>query len=256
MANAIDLKNITVKEAMPISYERNPKTEVTIEGELQYGLYIFRPKNPSKNDKYKVNPYFELQVSDAHILAPDKSDPYTVAINNRIKKSKDKDGNPTRVYTFSRDAHERRVDPKTGKKYFSRLENYAQFIPDGIIWVVNPETKTAKKADANLLKELYAHGPVNGTKVRVVMGLGKTDSGMIYQKIVAIMFIGDPEIFKPQPAFLEAMGLTMEEEEPAEEPAEEIPAEGVPEVKAPAETPAEAPAEEDVEDDVFGDEDF
>ena len=252
MATTIDLKNITVKEAMPLSFEKNPKTEVTIEGELQYGLYIFRPKNPSKNDKYKVNPYFELQVSDAHILAPDKSDPYTVAINNRIKKSKDKDGNPTRVYTFSRDAHERRVDPKTGKKYFSRLENYAQFIPDGIIWVINPETKTARKADANLLNELYAHGPVNGTKVRVVMGLGKTDSGVIYQRIVAIMFLGDPEIFKPQPAFLEAMGLTMEEEEPAEEVPEE------PEMKAPApaEVPAEAPAEDDVEDDVFGDEDF
>lgn len=251
----INLKDITVKEAMPISYEKNPKTEVTIEGELQYGLYIFRPKNPSKNDKYKVNPYFELQVSDAHILAPDKSDPYTVAINNRIKKAKDKDGNPTRVYTFSRDARERRVDPKTGKKYFSRLEQYAQFIPDSIIWVINPETKTARKADADLLNELYAHGPVNGTKVRVVMGLGKTDSGMIYQKIVAIMFIGDPEIFKPQPAFLEAMGLTMEE---SEEPAEEAPAEEVPAEEAPAEVkaPAEAPAEEEVEDDVFGDEDF
>lgn len=254
----INLKEINVKQALPFSFSKNPKVNVTVEGTVKYGRYIFNVNNNPAGDT--EGPVFDVQLHDAHIVNPDKTDPLTCAINNGIKKSEA--AGYGRQFWRSFKAKRSGVNKATGEMYPSRLGELRQIVPDYSVLVMDPETNTAHPIEKPLLDQLYKTGPAEGTVMRLVMGINhfnnKKGTEVLALMPVGIVFVGEPTAYKPSaPAFLEAMGLTMEEsEEPAEEaPAEEAPAESeAPEVKAP--TPAETPAEEDVEDDVFGDEDF
>ena len=250
----INLKEINVKQALPLTFGKNPKANVTVEGVVKYGRYIFNVNNNPAGDT--EGPVFDIQLHDAHIVNPDKTDPLTCAINNGIKKA-DAAGYG-REFWRSFKAKKTGVNKTTGELFPSRLGELRQIVPDYAVVVMDPETNTAKPIEKKLLDQLYKTGPAEGTVMRLVMGINhfqnKKGTEVFALVPVGIIFVGEPTPYKPSaPAFLEAMGLTMEEEEPAEEEtAEEAPAEGAPEVKA----PAEAPAEEEVEDDVFGDEDF
>ena len=257
MATTIDLKKVSVKQALPLSFNKNPKVNVTVEGVVKYGRYIFNVNNNPAGDT--EGPVFDVQLHDAHIVNPDKTDPLTCAINNGIKKS-DAAGYG-REFWRSFKAKKTGINKTTGELFPSRLGELRQIVPDYAVVVMDPETKTAKQIDKKLLDQLYKTGPAEGTVMRLVMGINhfhnKKGTEVFSLMPVGIIFVGEPTAYKPSaPAFLEAMGITMEEEEPAEEPAEEASTKEEPEVKAP--TPAEAPAEEEIEaeDDVFGDEDF
>ena len=250
----VDLKSINVKQALPISFSKNPKVNVTVEGVVKYGRYIFNVNNNPAGDT--EGPVFDVQLHDAHIVNPDKTDPLTCAINNGIKKA-DAAGYG-REFWRSFKAKKTGINKTTGELFPSRLGELRQIVPDYAVVVMDPETNTAKPIEKRLLDQFYKTGPAEGTVMRLVMGINhfqnRKGTEVFSLAPVGIVFVGEPTAYKPSaPAFLEAMGLTMEEEEPAEAPAEEEPAEEVPEVKAPAEAPAE---EEEVEDDVFGDEDF
>ena len=255
MAATIDLKNINVKQALPISFGKNPKVNVTVEGKVKYGRYIFNVNNNPAGDT--EGPVFDVQLHDAHIVNPDKTDALTCAINNGIKKA-DAAGYG-REFWRSFKAKKTGINKTTGEMFPSRLGELRQIVPDYAVVVMDPETNTARPIEKKLLDQLYKTGPAEGTVMRLVMGINhfqnRKGTEVFALAPVGIVFVGEPTAYKPSaPAFLEAMGLTMEEEEPAEEaPAEEpeAPAEEAPEVKAPAEAPAE-----EVEDDVFGDEDF
>ena len=256
MATTIDLKNVNVKQALPISFSKNPKVNVTVEGVVKYGRYIFNVNNNPAGDT--EGPVFDIQLHDAHIVNPDKTDALTCAINNGIKKA-DAAGYG-REFWRSFKAKKTGINKTTGELFPSRLGELRQIVPDYAVVVMDPETKTAKQIDKKLLDQLYKTGPAEGTTMRLVMGINhfqnKKGTEVFALIPVGIVFVGEPTPYKPSaPAFLEAMGLTMEEEEPAEETAEEEPEVKAP-AEAPVEAPAEAPAEEDVEDDVFGDEDF
>ena len=257
MAATIDLKNVNVKQALPLSFSKNPKVNVTVEGVVKYGRYIFNVNNNPAGDT--EGPVFDVQLHDAHIVNPDKTDALTCAINNGIKKA-DAAGYG-REFWRSFKAKKTGINKTTGEMFPSRLGELRQIVPDYAVVVMDPETNTAKQIEKKLLDQLYKTGPAEGTVMRLVMGINhfvnKKGTEVFSLAPVGIIFVGEPTPYKPSaPAFLEAMGLTMEEsEEPAEEePAEE--SEAPVEAKAPAEAPAEASAEEDVEDDVFGDEDF
>lgn len=249
----INMKEINVKQALPLSFSKNPKVNVTVEGVVKYGRYIFNVNNNPAGDT--EGPVFDVQLHDAHIVNPDKTDPLTCAINNGIKKS-DAAGYG-REFWRSFKAKKTGINKTTGELFPSRLGDLRQIVPDYAVVVMDPETNTARPIEKKLLDQLYKTGPAEGTVMRLVMGINhfnnKKGTEVFSLAPVGIVFVGEPTAYKPSaPAFLEAMGLTMEEsEEPAEEePAEEpeAPVEEAPEVKAPAETPAE--------DDVFGDEDF
>ena len=253
----INLKDINVKQALPLSFDKNPKVNIVVEGKVKFGRYIFNANfNPAGETE---GPVFDIRVHDAHIVNPDKTDPLTCAINNGIKKA-DAAGYG-REFWRSFKAKKTGINKTTGELFPSRLGELRQIVPDYAVVVMDPETNTARPIEKKLLDQLYKTGPADGTVMRIVLGINhfqnKKGTDVFALMPVGIVFVGEPTAYKPSaPAFLEAMGLTMEEEEPAEAPAEEAPAEEVSEVKAPA--PAEAPAEEDVEaeDDVFGDEDF
>lgn len=252
----INLKEINVKQALPLSFSKNPKVNIVVEGVVKYGRYIFNVNNNPAGDT--EGPVFDIQLHDAHIVNPDKTDPLTCAINNSIKKA-DAAGYG-REFWRSFKAKKTGINKTTGEMFPSRLGELRQIVPDYAVVVMDPETKTAKQIEKKLLDQLYKTGPAEGTVMRLVMGINhfqnKKGTEVFSLAPVGIIFVGEPTAYKPSaPAFLEAMGLTMEEEEPAEEESAEepeAPAEEAPEVKA----PAEAPAEEEVEDDVFGDEDF
>lgn len=254
----INMKEINVKQALPLSFSKNPKVNITVEGVVKYGRYIFNVNNNPAGDT--EGPVFDVQLHDAHIINPDKTDPLTCALNNGIKKA-DAAGYG-REFWRSFKAKKTGINKTTGEMFPSRLGELRQIVPDYAVVVMDPETKTARQIEKKLLDQLYKTGPAEGTVMRLVMGINhfqnKKGTEVFSLAPVGIVFVGEPTAYKPSaPAFLEAMGLTMEEEEPAEEPAAEAPAEEEPEVKAPAEAPTEAPAEEaEVEDDVFGDEDF
>lgn len=244
----IDLKEINVKQALPLTFGKNPKANVTVEGVVKYGRYFFNVNNNPAGDT--EGPVFDIQLHDAHIVNPDKSDPLTCAINNGIKKA-DAAGYG-REFWRSFKAKKTGINKTTGELFPSRLGELRQIVPDYAVVVMDPETNTAKPIEKKLLDQLYKTGPAEGTVMRLVMGINhfqnKKGTEVYSLAPVGIIFVGEPTAYKPSaPAFLEAMGLTMEEEEPAEEET----AEEAPEVKAPAEAPAE-----EVEDDVFGDEDF
>ena len=253
----VNLKDINVKQALPISFSKNPKVNVTVEGVVKYGRYIFNVNNNPAGDT--EGPVFDVQLHDAHIVNPDKTDALTCAINNGIKKA-DAAGYG-REFWRSFKAKKTGINKTTGELFPSRLGELRQIVPDYAVVVMDPETNTARPIEKKLLDQLYKTGPAEGTVMRLVMGINhfqnRKGTEVFSLAPVGIIFVGEPTPYKPSaPAFLEAMGITMEEEEPAEEPAEGAPAEEVPEVKAPAEIPVETPAEGEVEDDVFGDEDF
>ena len=242
----INLKDINVKQALPLSFSKNPKVNIVVEGIVKYGRYIFNVNNNPAGDT--EGPVFDIQLHDAHIVNPDKTDPLTCAINNGIKKA-DAAGYG-REFWRSFKAKKTGINKTTGELFPSRLGELMQIVPDYAVVVMDPNTNTAKPIEKKLLDQLYKTGPAEGTVMRLVMGINhfqnKKGTEVYSLAPVGIVFVGEPTAYKPSaPAFLEAMGLTMEEEEPAEEP--EAPAE---------EASAEAPAEEVPEDDVFGDEDF
>ena len=249
----INLKDINVKKALPLTFGKNPKANVIVEGVVKYGRYIFNVNNNPAGDT--EGPVFDVQLHDAHIVNPDKTDPLTCAINNGIKKAEA--AGYGREFWRSFKAKKTGINKNTGELFPSRLGELRQIVPDYAVVVMDPETKTARQIEKKLLDQLYKTGPAEGTKMRLVMGINhfqnKKGTEVFALAPVGIIFVGEPTPYKPEaPAFLEAMGLTMEEsEEPAEEPEAPV------EAKAPAEAPAEAPDEaEEVEDDVFGDEDF
>lgn len=253
----INMKEINVKQALPLSFSKNPKVNITVEGVVKYGKYIFNVNNNPAGDT--EGPVFDVQLHDAHIVNPDKTDPLTCALNNGIKKAEA--AGYGREFWRSFKAKKTGINKTTGELFPSRLGELRQILPDYAVLVMDPETKTARQIEKKLLDQLYKTGPAEGTVMRLVMGINhfqnKKGTEVFSLAPVGIVFVGEPTPYKPSaPAFLEAMGLTMEEEEPAEEPAEETAEESEAPVEVKAPVPSEAPAEEEVEDDVFGDEDF